>query len=399
MSVMQMNFSLARLLHPQALRVDMPLLLATIGLVSLGLVMVASASIASAEAAGNPFHFAIRQAIFIAMGGLFARAIMAVPLSAWMHTRYWLLALGFMLLLLVLIPAIGKTVNGSTRWIPLGIFNLQVSEPARLLLVMYLAAYLVERQEMIQGRLRSFMMPVAVLTGAALLMVGQPDLGAAVVLFATGIGMIFLAGGRLLWIILLGLAGGLALALLIWLEPYRMARVVGFLDPWADPFDKGFQLVQSLIAIGSGGLFGAGLGASVQKMFYLPEAHTDFVFAVLAEELGMVGVMALIGLYAVVISRAFVIAGQAKRQGMLYGAILAYGLGLWIGLQAVINMAVNMGLLPTKGLTLPMMSYGGSSMIVMLAAIGLLLRIHHEATQAPADKRPGQRRTGKEVAA
>ncbi len=366
---------------------DIALLSTVLALMALGLVMVASASVSRAEALlGNPFYYFERQLLY-ALAGLAAGAVaLKVPLAVYERLRFVWLLLAVFLLLSVLVPGLGKTVNGSTRWIDLGLFNLQVSEPARLLILVYLAGYLVQRNEAVRQTFSGFLIPLAVLLVGALLMLLQPDFGAAAVMVATGVVMVFLAGGRMRWMVVSVLLLGALGALMIWAEPYRLARLYGFLDPWSDPYNDGFQLVQSLIAIGRGGWFGEGLGASVQKLFYLPEAHTDFIFAVLAEELGILGITLLVGLYGFVVWRAFAIAAQADRAGFTFGALLAYGVGTWIGIQAVINMGVNMGLLPTKGLTLPLISYGGSSMLVTCAALGLLLRVHYEVNRPAADR-------------
>jgi cell division protein FtsW len=269
-------------------------------------------------------------------------------------------------------------VNGAARWINAGLFRLQVSEPAKLMFIVYLASYLARHGEEVRTRITGFLKPIGLLAVAALLLLLEPDFGATVVLTATVMGMIFMAGVKLVQFSgVLGLSG-LLLASLAVSSPYRMNRLTTFMDPWADPFNSGFQLTQSLIAIGRGEWFGVGLGSSIQKLFYLPEAHTDFVFAVLAEELGLLGVCVIIFLYAVLVWRAFVIAAQAVRAESLFSAYLAYGIGIWFGLQSFINIGVNMGLLPTKGLTLPLVSYGGSSMIVMCAAVALLLRVDYE---------------------
>ncbi len=275
-------------------------------------------------------------------------------------------------------PGVGKTVNGSTRWLPLGVFSLQVSEFAKLCMAIYLAGYLVRRGREVRESFRGFLKPIAVLSIASLLLLLEPDFGAAVILMSMGMGMLFLGGVRLgqfglLLLLVLGALSVLAIS-----SPYRMERLTAFLNPWADPFDSGFQLTQALIAIGRGSWFGEGLGSSIQKLFYLPEAHNDFLFAVLAEELGLFGVVAVVGLYAYVLWRCFAVGAAAEQRGHFFGGYLAYGLGIWLGLQAFINMGVNMGILPTKGLTLPLMSAGGSSLLAMSAAIGLLLRIHRE---------------------
>ena len=360
-------------------RLDYVLLLAAIALASLGLVMVASASITFADRdLGQPFYYAMRQAVYIGIGVMLAFPVYRVRLALLEQSGLVLLVAALALLLAVLIPGIGREVNGSMRWINTGLFNLQVSEPAKLMILIYLAGYLARHGEELRERFSGFLKPLAILVLAALLLLMEPDFGATVVLMATAMGMIYLAGVRLLHFSgMLGMAG-LSLAGLAVSSPYRMERLTTFLNPWADPFDSGFQLTQSLIAIGRGELSGVGLGSSIQKLFYLPEAHTDFVFAVLAEELGLLGVLVVIALYAVVVWRAFAIALQAEKSGNVFAAGLAYGLGIWIGLQSIINMGVNMGLLPTKGLPLPLMSYGGSSMVVMCVAIALLLRIDSE---------------------
>jgi cell division protein FtsW len=371
-------------------RLDVGLVTAVAIIVGLGLVMVTSASIGIADRQlDSPFYFLQRQGLFIAFGVAIALLLYRIPLIHWQNASIGLMVLSLFLLAIVLVPGVGRTVNGSTRWLPLGPFNLQVSEFAKLFLAMYLAGYLVRHGRQVRESFKAFLRPVALLALAAVLMLLEPDFGAAAVLLAMGLGVLFLGGVRIgQFGLLLAVVVG-ALAVLAISSPYRLERLTAFINPWADPFDTGFQLTQSLIAIGSGSWFGAGLGASVQKLFYLPEAHNDFLFAVLAEELGLLGVIGVIALYAFVVWRCFSIAAQAERLGHLYGAYLAYGLGIWIGLQAFINMGVNMGLLPTKGLTLPMMSAGGSSMLVMAAAIGLLLRVYRELAGAMPD--PAQR--------
>jgi cell division protein FtsW len=382
-------------------RMDYLLLFAVMALAALGLVMVASASITLADRElGQPFYYALRQAIYIGAGVLLGMGVYRLRLALVEQAGLLLLLTAFALLLAVLVPGVGTQVNGSVRWLNTGLFRLQVSEPAKLMILLYLASYLNRHGEEVRTQLSGFIKPLALLGLAAILLLLEPDFGATVVMLATAMGMIFIAGARL-WQFggMLGL-GGVSLAGLAVSSPYRMERLTTFLNPWADPFDSGFQLTQSLIAIGRGEWFGVGLGASIQKLFYLPEAHTDFVFAVLAEELGLLGVCVVIALYAVVVWRAFVIAIQAEKAGNGFASLLAHGIGIWIGLQAFINMGVNMGLLPTKGLTLPLMSYGGSSMVVVCAAIALLLRVDHEtrctvqgltASGAAASKRRGQR--------
>ncbi|MGB7932781.1 MAG: putative lipid II flippase FtsW [Gammaproteobacteria bacterium] len=381
-------------------RMDYLLLFAALALAALGLVMVASASITLADRElGQPFYYALRQAIYIGAGVLLGMGVYRLRLALVEQAGLLLLLTAFALLFTVLVPGVGTQVNGSVRWLNTGLFRLQVSEPAKLMILIYLASYLTRHGEEVRTQLSGFIKPLALLGLAAILLLLEPDFGATVVMLATAMGMIFIAGARL-WQFggMLGL-GGVSLAGLAVSSPYRMVRLTTFLNPWADPFDSGFQLTQSLIAIGRGEWFGVGLGASIQKLFYLPEAHTDFVFAVLAEELGLLGVCVVISLYAVVVWRAFVIAIQAEKAGNGFASLIAHGIGIWIGLQAFINMGVNMGLLPTKGLTLPLMSYGGSSMVVVCAAIALLLRADYEtrctvqgltASGAAAAKRRGQ---------
>ena len=360
-------------------RVDYWLVFTVLALALLGLVMVSSASITFADREiGRPFYYAIRQTIYIGVGVVAGMLLFKVRLVDLERMGMALLLTAFALLLLVLVPGVGVEVNGASRWISAGLFRMQVSEPAKLFFIIYLASYLARHGEEVRTQISGFLKPLGLLAIAALLLLLEPDFGATVVLAAIVMGMIFMAGVKLLQFGgMLGL-GAVLMAGMAVSSPYRMKRLTTFVDPWADPFDSGFQLTQSLIAIGRGEWFGVGLGASIQKLFYLPEAHTDFVFAVLAEELGLLGVCTVIALYAVLVWRAFVIAAQAVKAENFFASYLAYGIGIWFGLQSFINIGVNMGLLPTKGLTLPLMSYGGSSMVVMCAAVALLLRIDHE---------------------
>ncbi|GMQ87215.1 MAG: putative lipid II flippase FtsW [Gammaproteobacteria bacterium] len=360
-------------------RLDFALLAAVAALFSIGLVMVTSASMPVAERLGlGIFHFAFRQSIYLALGLGLGLLTLRIRLAWWEQCSLLCILLAIFLLAVVLVPGVGSEVNGSVRWINLGVFRLQVSEPAKLLALIYLAGYLVRHGEDVRHTGVGFIKPLVLLAVAAVLLLLEPDFGATVVLIATALVMMFMAGVSLWkYAALIATAGG-ALAVLAVTSPYRMQRLTTFLNPWADPFNSGFQLTQSLIAIGRGEWFGVGLGASIQKLFYLPEAHTDFVFAVLAEELGLAGILVLLGLYAFVVFRSYTIAAVAEKGGNLFAAYLAYGIGTWLGLQALINIGVNTGLLPTKGLTLPLMSYGGSSMLVTSVAIALLLRIDYE---------------------
>jgi cell division protein FtsW len=370
-------------------RIDAWLAGSAVTLALIGAVMVASASITIADRAyGQPMYFLVRQVIYLGIGGLAAAFCMLVPLRAWEQTSPLLVTGALLLLVAVLLPGVGHEVNGATRWLRLGPLNLQASEPARLLLLIYLCSYVARRRDALELGFRGLLFPLCIVTAAATLLMLQPDFGATAVLFAAAIAVLFVGGMKLGYLLLMGVAGFASLGLLVLTSEYRMRRLTAFLDPWADPWNSGFQLTQSLIAIARGEWLGVGLGGSVQKLFYLPEAHTDFVFAVFAEEFGLLGVFLMIGLFAVLVWRAYAISAAAAAAGRVFGACLAFGLGTGIGLQAFINIAVNMGLLPTKGLTLPLVSYGGSSLLVTGAAIGLLLRIHYELS---ADGYAGRR--------
>lgn len=360
-------------------RLDYPLLAVVLALLSIGLVMVASASVAIAERAlGDPYYYLLRQALYLVLSLVAALLVFGIRMVHWARAGVPVLLLALGLLALVLVPGIGHSVNGATRWIDIGPLNLQVSEPAKLLLFIYLAGYLVRHLEEVRNQLSGFIKPMAVLMVASVLLLLEPDFGATVVLLMTALVMMFLAGVRWWQFAILIGGAGLSLAILAVTSPYRMQRLTTFLDPWADPFNTGFQLTQSLIAIGRGDFFGVGLGASIQKLFYLPEAHTDFVFAVLAEEFGLLGVLVVVGLYAYLVWRAFAIGALAQQCGDYFSSYLAYGIGTWLGLQSFINIGVNMGLLPTKGLTLPLLSYGGSSLLVVCIALAMLIRIDYE---------------------
>jgi cell division protein FtsW len=377
--------------QPRRLVLD-PWLVGTVAaLLLIGLIMVASASIGISEKeTGHAFHYFQRQLFYVLAGLVAAGVGLAVPTRIWEEYSVYLLGGAFLLLVMVLIPGIGYEVNGSRRWIRLGFMNFQVSEAARVMLLMYVASYAVRRSEELRTDFKGFMKPVGVLAGAAVLLLFEPDFGAATVLFATGLAVLFLAGARVLHLLVPIVLGSVALGTLAVVSPYRLRRLTGFLDPWGDPFNSGFQLVQSLIAIGRGEWFGVGLGSSVQKLFYLPEAHTDFVFAVLAEEFGFLGVVVVVALFALLVTRALQISREAAQAGQTFQSYVAAAIGIWLGLQAFVNIGVNMGLLPTKGLTLPLLSYGGSSMLVTLGWIGVLLRIHHD-TQVTGRGKPASR--------
>jgi cell division protein FtsW len=354
-------------------------------LLGIGLVMVYSSSIAIAEAGqytGNqPAYFLIRHSVFVFVGVMAGFICFQFPMRLWQQAAPYLFVLGVLLLLVVLIPGIGKEVNGSQRWLSLGMFNLQPSELMKLLVVLYAADYTVRKAALMHSFRKGFlpMLMVMLLVGGLLLR--EPDFGAFVVITVTAMGVLFLGGmnwklfAALIMLLIIGFV------LLIWTSPYRLQRVMGFMDPWSDPFGKGYQLSHALIAFGRGEWFGVGLGASVEKLFYLPEAHTDFLLAVIAEELGFAGVIAVIALFAWLTWRAFAIGNQAAQLERYFSALVAQGVGLWVGAQAAINMGVNMGVLPTKGLTLPLLSFGGSGIVANCCALAILLRVDYENRQ------------------
>ncbi|MBB1517812.1 putative lipid II flippase FtsW [Aquipseudomonas guryensis] len=358
---------------------DFPLLAGCLALLGLGLVMITSASSEVAAAlSGNPLYHMVRHLIYLAIGLCAGFMTLLIPMAMWQRFSGSLLLIAFVLLILVLLPGIGREVNGAKRWIGFGLFNLQPSELAKLFTVMFIAAYLVRRQEEVREKLTGFLKPMLVLGPMAALLLAEPDFGATVVLVGAAIAMLFLGGINLLRFI--PLAGAvLALgAVVMTSQSYRLQRLTNFVDPWADQYGAGYQLSQALIAFGRGEWFGVGLGNSIQKQFYLPEAHTDFVFAVLAEELGMIGALLTVALFVFVSVRALYIGLWAEKAKQFFAAYVAYGLAfLWIG-QVLINIGVNVGLLPTKGLTLPFLSYGGSSLVICCVSLALLLRIEWE---------------------
>ncbi|KAB2933430.1 MAG: putative lipid II flippase FtsW [Candidatus Contendobacter sp.] len=353
-------------------------------LLALGLLMVASASMPIAERqTGQPFYFLLRQGAFAGLGLLAAGMAFQIPMTRWRQAGPLLLLAAIGLLVLVLVPGVGKEVNGSARWIGVGPINIQASEIAKLFALIYIAGYLKRHGEELRTAdfrtsALALFRPMVVLGALAVLLLLEPDFGSVVVLMATALGMVFLAGVNLWQFGALQIGTVAVMGVLILSSPYRLERVLSFLNPWAHPETSGYQLVHSLIAIGRGELFGVGLGASVEKLFYLPEAYTDFLFAVLAEELGLVGVLTVIALFMTLVWRAFRIGRRAERLDLKFSAWLAYGIGLWVGIQALFNMGVNMGVLPTKGLTLPLMSYGGSSVVAMCMTLAVLLRIDVE---------------------
>lgn len=351
-------------------------------LLAIGLVMVYSASIATAEASRytgyQAIYYLVRHAVFIGVGLLCAVAAFQVPMQLWQKQAPLLFVLGVVLLILVLIPGIGKSVNGSQRWLPLPLINLQPSEMMKFFAVIYAADYALRKGAVRESFLKSFVPMAAVMALVGILLLLEPDMGAFVVICVVAMGTLWLGGFNLKVFLGLTVVLPLAFAALIFSSEYRTQRVLGFLDPWSDPFGNGYQLSHALIAFGRGEWAGVGLGGSVEKLFYLPEAHTDFLLAVIAEELGLVGVCAVLLLFAWLIVRAFSIGRHAAMSDRLYAALVAQGIAVWLGVQAMINIGVNMGVLPTKGLTLPFLSFGGSGLVMNLVAVAVLLRIDYE---------------------
>ena len=347
----------------------------------LGLVMVFSASVAQAERIlEDATYYGRLQCIYLMIGFFAAAIVWCVPLDTLEKYGPLLLLAGFILLLLVLVPFIGKSVNGSRRWIQIGL-SFQPSEYFKLAIIVYLAGYFVRKGEQIRTDVAVFLVPLAIAAGAAGMLLAEPDFGATFVICATVVAMMFVAGCRL-WHFIITMLILVPLAVTaIMVSPYRKSRLLSFVNPWDDPFDTDFQLTQSLIAVGRGSWDGVGLGNSVQKMAYLPEAHTDFVFAVFAEEMGFIGVALLVLLFSLIVARCFKIARDADRAGLIFGSHLATGIGFWLGLQAFINIGANMGVLPTKGITLPLFSYGGSSVLAVSAACAIVMRVYKETAE------------------
>ncbi len=371
---------------------DRALLLPALAIASIGLVMICSASISFADHSyGDAFFYLKRHLLFLLMGAMVAAVFLNVPSRFWFHYGVPLLILTLLLLLAVLIPGVGRRVNGSQRWIPLGPLNLQVSEIAKFVMILFTAGYLERYQRELRENWQYFAKPIGLVGVVALLLLLEPDFGSSVVMAATVMGMLFMGGARVWQFTLILLAGLGAMASVALLSPYRLQRLVTFLDPWADQYDSGYQLTQSLIAFGRGEWLGVGLGNSVQKLFYLPEAHTDFVFAIYAEEFGLLGVVLAIALYVLLVSRILHVARRAVALEDWFAAYSCFGIATMLAGQAFINMGVTSGLLPTKGLTLPFISYGGSSLLMCCAMVALVLRINREMDDVPAVARQVRR--------
>ncbi len=383
-----------RSLGLKGFNLDPTLFSAVIALLVLGIIMVSSASITLADSEmGEPHYYLIRHFGAIAIGCLGAITAVAIPMEIWLRLNGVLLFAAMALLASVFLPGFGLTANGSTRWLDLGPLTLQPSEPARVCLLLYLSSYVVRHQRELGTTMLGFLKPMALVALACMLLLAEPDFGATVVLTATSLGLLFVGGARLRDFFLFLLAAITTLSVLALNSGERLQRLTTFLDPWADVERGGYQLAQSLIAIGRGDWLGVGLGGSVQKLFYLPEAHTDFIFAVMAEEFGVIGTTLTIVLFGIVVFKAIAMGPRASALGMPFQGLVSTGIGLTLGLQAFINMGVNTGLLPTKGLTLPLISYGRTSIVVTLVALGLLARIHHEVVIAA--RRAAVREAGK----
>ncbi len=363
----------------QPFKLDWMVLFAALGLIALGTVMVGSSSVAIAEGQGSDrFYYLFRHLVFLALGFSLAFVMLKIELKRLERLAQPLLLIAILTLCLVFVPQIGMRINGARRWINLGVAGFQVVEAVKIMVIVYLAGYMVRRREEVSRTLFGALKPIVLASSVVLLLLLQPDFGGAVLLLGISGGMVWLAGARIKHLLVMALLTVPPMVAVALSESYRVKRLKAFLDPWAEPYGDSFQLTQALIAIGRGEWFGVGLGASVQKLFYLPEAHTDFILAVLAEELGLAGVVCVIGLFAVLVGRSFHLGLKALESGLPFQGYLAFGVGMSLALQSLISIGVNLGMLPTKGLTLPLISSGGSSVIMTIVAIGILLRVSHE---------------------
>jgi cell division protein FtsW len=368
---------------------DYALLVCALGLVAFGFVMVASASMSiAANCCNDPFYYVTRHGLALAIALTAAVVSYSVPLEWWERGGVWLFLLGLVSLVLVLVPGVGREVNGATRWIPLGPLNVQPSELVKLFAVIYVAGYLVRHADDVVNRISGFIRPMVLIGIAGALILQQPDFGTTAVMLATVMGLLFLGGVSVMPFVFLLTVVAVGLLALVLVSPYRLQRVTSFLDPFQDPFNTGYQLSQALIAFGRGEWLGVGLGNGIQKQFFLPEAHTDFLASVIGEELGLVGMLVLIAAFAFLTWRAFSIGARAEAAGKHFAGYAAQGIGLGLGLQAFVNIGVNVGMLPTKGLTLPFLSYGSNSLIAACMAIAILLRIDATVRRIEIENRP-----------
>ncbi|GAB5414752.1 MAG: putative lipid II flippase FtsW [Congregibacter sp.] len=371
------------------LTVDPWLIGLAVALLCVGLIAISSASVGYAESTyGNMWHHSQRHLAYLSLATVAAFLCYRIPVEFWYRSGWFWLLMSSVLLILVLVPGVGKNVNGSQRWLAFGPLTLQPSELAKAAMILYLSGYLLRQGEALRAGWQGFLRPMLILALVAVLLLAEPDFGATVIMLATAFGMLFLAGMRLSHLLVIMLATGGLGALLIQAAPYRLQRLIAYTDPWADPYGSGFQLIQSLIAFGRGEWFGVGLGNSVQKLFYLPEAHTDFVFSIWAEETGFLGALCVIGVFLALVLRVFHIGRQAAQAKHLFAAYFCFGVALMFSGQAFVNMGASSGLLPTKGLTLPLISYGGTSLITACALLGIVLRV---ATELRIDSRPKRR--------
>jgi cell division protein FtsW len=362
-----------------AVGVDFWLMISALCLIAIGITMVASSSFAIAEKYNHDaFYYLKRHVLYIGIGVALSSIILAMKMDWMQHLSRVLIVIAIIMLIVVLLPGIGVKINGARRWINLGFARFQVVEAVKLAMIVYLAGYIVRHKQGLQSRFFGVVKPLLLSILLAVLLLMQPDFGSAVLLLVITLFMVFIAGARFRDLFYLAIASVSSMTYIAYAEPYRIKRLISFQNPWADPFDGGFQLVQALIAIGSGKISGVGVGGSVQKLFYLPEAHTDFIFSVYAEEMGFIGVLILITLYIVLISRIFSIAKVAYNNGKEFASYACAGIGVWIALQAFLSMGVNLGLLPTKGLTLPFISSGGSAIMMNLLSLAIVIRVSYE---------------------
>jgi cell division protein FtsW len=362
---------------------DLPLLVALVGLAGVGLVMITSSSIAVADSQHlGAFYFLKKHLLFLGLGLVLAGAAMRTELKVLEKNAFLLMMLAFILLLAVFLPFFGMRLNGARRWLNLMVTSFQPVEAVKLILVVYIASYLVRHRESVETRFLGLLKPIMVAGVIVLLLLAQPDFGSATLVIAVTIAMVWLGGARPIFLFGMGLPLMPLLAIAATSESYRMKRLTSFMDPWKDPFNDGFQLTQSLMAIGRGEWTGVGLGSSVLKLSYLPEAHTDFIFAVISEELGLAGIVGVMSLFALAVGRGLYVGLKGVELGQRFAGYVAFGISLMIGLQTMVSIGVNLGALPTKGLTLPLISYGGSSMVLTCAMAGVLLRATYEINRA-----------------